>query len=130
MIQSETSHLQLEFEQVGDHLAAGDARGRPESREVQGGREGIGVAKEEHGRDPATGVLKRETRRVHLVLLDLATTEMVHGTGGVGLGFVGTGDVGELGAVQDVEVVVRGVTASVALGSNSGAEDDQVLGDT
>jgi hypothetical protein len=55
---------------------------------------------------------------------------MVHGTGWVRLGFVGTGDVGELGAVQDVEVVVRGVAASVALGSNGGAEDDQVLGDT
>ena len=54
----------------------------------------------------------------------------MHGTGRVGLGFVGPRDVGELGAVQDVEVVVRGVAAGVTLGSDGGAEDDQVLGDT
>lgn len=66
------SHLQLKLEQVGNHLTSGNARGRPESREVQGGREGIGVAEEEHGRDPATGVLEREARGLHLVLLDLA----------------------------------------------------------
>lgn len=32
--------------------------------------------------------------------------------------------------MQDVEVVVGGVAASVALGADSGAEDDEVLGDT
>lgn len=124
------SHLQLKLEQVGNHLTSGNTRGRPESREVQGGREGIGVAEEEHGRDPATGVLEREARGLHLILLDLAAAQVVHGAGGVGLGLVGARHVGELGAVQDVEVVVRGVTAGVALGSDGGAEDDQVFGDT
>lgn len=55
---------------------------------------------------------------------------MVHRAGRVGLGLVGAGDVGELGAVQDVEVVVRGVAACVAFCADGGAEDDEVLGDT
>jgi hypothetical protein len=35
-----------------------------------------------------------------------------------------------LGSRQNVEVVVSGVATSVALGTNGGAEDDQVLSDT
>jgi hypothetical protein len=41
-------------------------------------------------------------------------------TGGVLLGLEGSGDVGELLAVQDVEVVVSGVAAGVALGADGG----------
>lgn len=125
-----TQPLQLPLQQVGDHLAPSDARGSPQGREVQGAGESIGVAEEEHGRDPATGVLEREAGRVHLVLLDLAALQVVHGAGRVDLGLVLAGHVGKLGAGEDVEVVVRGVAAGVALGADGGAEDDQVLGDT
>lgn len=45
---------------------------------------------------------------------------MVHGTGGVPLRLEGSGDVGELLAVQDVEVVVGGVATGVALGADGG----------
>jgi hypothetical protein len=45
---------------------------------------------------------------------------VVHGTGGVLLGFEGSGDVGKLLTVQDVEVVVCGVAAGVALGADGG----------
>lgn len=45
----------------------------------------------------------------------------MHRTGRVSLGLEGSGDVGELFAVQDVEVVVRSVAAGVALGANGGA---------
>lgn len=45
----------------------------------------------------------------------------MHATLGVNLGLVGSRDVGELGALKDVEVVVGRVTASVALSTNSGA---------
>jgi hypothetical protein len=48
---------------------------------------------------------------------------------GVDLGLVLAGRVGELGAREDVEVVVGRVAARVALGADGGAEDDQVLGD-
>lgn len=44
----------------------------------------------------------------------------MHGTGGVALCLKGSGDVGELLAVQDVEVVVRGVAAGVAFGADGG----------
>lgn len=44
----------------------------------------------------------------------------MNGTGGVALGLEGSGDVGELFAVQDVEVVVCGVAAGVALGADGG----------
>lgn len=122
--------LQLHLQQVADHLATGDAGSRPQGREVQGAGEGIGVAEEEHRGDPATGILESEAGRVHLVLLDLATAQVVHGAGRVDLGLVLAGHVGQLGTGQDVEVIVGGVTAGVALGSDGGSEDDQVLGDT
>ena len=121
--------LQLELQQVGNHLATSDARGRPQRREIQGTGEGIGVAEEQHGRDPAAGVLESEAGGLHLVLLDLAALQVVDGAGGVDLGLEGAGQVGELGAGEDVEVVVGGVAAGVALGADGGAEDDEVLGD-
>lgn len=55
---------------------------------------------------------------------------MVHRALRVDLGLVGSGDVGELGALEDVEVVVGGVTAGVTFGADGGAEDDQVFSDT
>lgn len=112
--------LQLELQQVAHHLARSNAGSRPQSGEVEGAGKGIGVAEEQHGRDPAPSVLEGEARAVHLVLLDLAADKVVHGTGGVLLGLEGSGDVGELLAVQDVEVVVRGVAAGVALGADGG----------
>jgi hypothetical protein len=45
----------------------------------------------------------------------------VHAARGVDLGLESTGNVGELGSLEDVEVVVRGVAAGVALGANRGA---------
>lgn len=54
---------------------------------------------------------------------------MVDAALGIDLWLVGPGGVGELGAEEDVEVVVGGVAAGVALGADRGAEDDEVLGD-
>lgn len=54
----------------------------------------------------------------------------MHAACRVDLGLEFAGDVGQLGAVQDVEVVVGCVTARVALGADSSSKDDQVLGDT
>ena len=53
---------------------------------------------------------------------------MVHGAGRVDLGLELARDVGQLGAGQDVEVVVGGVAAGVAFGADGGAEDDEVFG--
>lgn len=114
------THLQLVLQQVADHLTGSDARGSPQGREVQGAREGIGVTEEEHGRDPATSVLQREARLIHLVLLDLATDQVVHATGRVDLGLELAGDVGKLGTLEDVEVIVGGVATSVTFSSDSG----------
>lgn len=52
---------------------------------------------------------------------------MVDGAGRVDLGLEGAGGVGELGAGEDVEVVVGGVAAGVAFRADGGAEDDEVL---
>lgn len=54
---------------------------------------------------------------------------MVDAALGVDLGLVLAGDVGELGADEDVEVVVGRMAARVALGADGGAEDDEILGD-
>ena len=121
--------LQLELQQVANHLPPSHPRRRPQRREIQRRRERIGIAKEQHRRNPAARVLEREARRLHLVLLDFAAAQVVHGAGRVDLGLELAGDVGQLGAGQDVEVVVGGVAAGVALGADGGAEDDQVLGD-
>ena len=123
------SILQLELEQVANHLAARHPRRRPQSREVQRRRESIGVSEEKHGRDPAARVLEREAGRLHLVLLDFAAAQVVHGAGRVDLGLELAGHVGQLGAGQDVEVVVGGVAAGVAFGADGSAEDDEVFGD-
>lgn len=112
--------LQLKLQQVGNHLASGDARGLPQCREVQGAAEGIGVTEEEHGRDPATGVLEREARLVHLVLLDLTADQVVHATGGIDLRFEFTGHVGQLSSLKDIEIIVGGVATAVAFGANGG----------
>lgn len=44
----------------------------------------------------------------------------MHATGGVDLGLELAGDVGELGTLEDVEVVVGGVATSVAFSSDGG----------
>lgn len=122
-------NLQLELQQIPNHLAARHARRRPQRREIKRGGERVGVAKEQHGRDPAARVLEREAGRVHLVLLDLAAAQVVHAAGRVDLGRELAGHVGQLRAGQDVEVVVGRVAAGVAFGADGGAEDDEVFCD-
>ena len=124
-----TTSLELPLEQVGDHLPAGDARRLPQGGEVEGAGQAVGEAEEEHGGDPAAGVLEREAALGHLVLLDVAAAQVVYAAGRVHLGLVLSGDVGRLYAREDVEVVVGRVAARVALGADGGAEDDEVLGD-
>lgn len=115
------TRLELALKQVADHLASGDDRGAPEGREIERAAEGIGIAEEQHGRDPAARILEREAALGHLVLLDGAADEVVDGAGRVDLGLVLAGDVGLLGAGEDVEVVVGGVAAGVTLGADSSA---------
>jgi hypothetical protein len=52
---------------------------------------------------------------------------VVHATGGVDLGLELAGDVGELGALQDVEVVIGGVATTVAFSSNGGTCGENTL---
>jgi hypothetical protein len=47
--------------------------------------------------------------------------QVVHASLRVHLGFVRAGDVGELGALENVEIVVGGVTASVSFGADGGS---------
>jgi len=53
----------------------------------------------------------------------------MYGAFGVDLGLQATGQEGGLGALEDVEVVVGGMAAGVALGADGGAEEDEILGD-
>jgi len=55
---------------------------------------------------------------------------VVDGASRVDLGLVLARDVGQLSAGEDVEVIISGVTAGVALSSDGSSEDDQVFGDT
>lgn len=121
--------LELSPCQVPDHLLAREPGGTPQSRHVQGARQPVGEAKEQHRRDPPASILEREAALGHLVLLDGATAKVVDGAGWVNLGLVLPGDVGGLGSGKDVEVIVGGVTAAVAFSTDGGAEDDKVFGD-
>ena len=113
-----TSHLDLALEHVANHLTTSKMGRLPQRGQIEGGRETICEAEEQHGRDPAAGVLKREAAIGHLVLLGVAAVKVVDAAGRVHLGLVLAGGVGGLGAGQDVEVVVGGVAASVSLGAN------------
>lgn len=117
----EHSALELGAEELTNHQFASNVRRLPEGREVERARQAICEAKEEHGRDPAAGVLHGEAALGHLVLLDLAAAQVVHAAGRVHLGLVLAGHVGHLRAREDVEVVVGRVAAGMALGADSSA---------
>lgn len=51
----------------------------------------------------------------------------MHATGGVDLRLEFAGDVGQLGTLEDVEVVVGGVATSVALGADGGTCEKKLL---
>ena len=111
-------HLQFPPQQIRDHLPARHPGSPPQCREVQGTREGIRVAKAQHRRDPAPSILERETRFVHLILLDSAATEMVYAALGIDFRLIGSWRVGELRTGQDVEIVIGGVSACVTFGAD------------
>lgn len=121
--------LELALEKVLNHLTTSDVSRLPQGRDIEGAGQAIGEAKEQHRRDPATSVLKSEASFRHLVLLDLTTAQVVNGALGIPLGLVLARDVSLLLAVQDVEVVVGGVTTGVALGADRSTKDNQVLRD-
>lgn len=112
---------ELSLEQVSDHLATGDAGGGPQSREVQGAGESVGVAEEQHGWDPAASVFEGKAGSIHLVLLDLATGQVVNASLRIDLRLVLARDVGKLGALEDVEVVVGGMATGVTFSTDSSA---------
>lgn len=114
-------HLDLASQEVANHLDSSDVGSAPQGRDIEGAEEAVGEAKEHHGRDPAAGVLEGEAVLGHLVLLDVTAVQVVDLTGAIDLALKLAGDVGPLLAGQDVEVVVSGVAAGVALGANSGA---------
>ena len=96
---------------------------------VEGAGEGVGEAEEEHGGDPAAGVLEGEAALGHAVLADEAAGHPVHGAGRVDVGLEVARLVVPLLAREDVEVIVGRVAARVALRADRRPEDDQVLGD-
>jgi hypothetical protein len=89
-----TPTLQLELHQIPNHLPSSNPRRRPQCGEVQSRRESVGIPEEKHGRNPAARVLKSKARRLHLVLLDFAAAQVVHGAGWVDFGLEVAGRVG------------------------------------
>lgn len=121
--------LKFAQDQVRDHLPARHVRHAPQGGDVERARQAVGEAKEHHGRDPAARVLERKAALGHLVLLHVATAQVVHAALRVHLGLVRAGRVGRLHARQDVEVVVGRVPARVAFRADCCAEYYEVLGD-
>ena len=119
---------ELGLEQVADDLATVEVDGAPQGVDVEGAGEGVGEAEEEHGGDPAAGILESEAVVGHAVLPDDATGHEVHGAGRVDVGLEVARLVGPLLALEDVEEVVGRVPPRVALRAYRCPEDDQVLG--
>ena len=113
--------LKLTHQQITDHLATRDVGGAPESVEVEGAGERVGIAEEEHGWNPAARILHGEAVLGDAILLDLAAPHPVHTARRVHFTLVLAGHVRPLLARQDVEVVVGRVPTRVALGADSGA---------
>lgn len=124
------SNLQLAPQQIPNHLSTSDPRRPPQSREVQGGRKGIGIPEAQHRWDPTSGILEGETCFIHLVLLDGAAMKMVHASLRIDFWFVGAWCVGKLGPSQDVEVIIGCVPTRVAFCAYGCTENDQILSDT
>lgn len=121
--------LQLTLEQVANHFPPRDPCRLPQRGKVKSARQAVGKAEEKHGGDPTAGIFESKAAVGHLVLLDVAAAQVVDASCRVDLGLVGSRDVGRLDAGENVEVVVGGVAAGVALGADGSAEDDEVLGD-
>lgn len=122
--------LKLTLEQVTNHLPPSDISSLPQRGEIKRTAQPIRESKEQHGRNPPTGVLECKAAVGHLVLLRHATLQVVHRASGIHLSLVGSGDIGGLHAGENVEVVVGGVAASVTFGADCCAENDEVLGYT
>lgn len=107
---------ELRSQQILNHFPPGNPCRRPQSSPIQRTTKRVRIPKPQHGWDPSTCILERKTRRFHLVLFDFAAFQVVDGAGGVNLWCErgGAGRVGELGAVENVEVVVGGVASCVA----------------
>ena len=99
----------------------------PQCLPIERTGERICKAKRQHKRNPTLSELQRPTTLVHLVLLDVATTKMVHGAFGIAFLDERVRWVGPLLALEDVEVVVGGVATRVALRTQRRAKHYQIL---
>ena len=111
----------LETQQIQDHLPTSHPARIPQRRQVERAGEAISQTKRNHGRNPATRIFQRKAGRIHLVLLDGAAAEMMDGARRVDLRLERARRVGRLCALDDVEVVVSSMTASVTFGADGGA---------
>lgn len=115
------------MQQIPNHFPPRHPSHLPRRRKIHRARQRIGIPKRKHARNEAYRVLERETRGFHLVLLDVAAAEMVHGSLRVDFGLERARGEGELGSLDDVEVIVGCVAACVAFGSDGCAEDYEVF---
>lgn len=114
--------LKLPHTQILPHLPRRDPARTPQILIIQRARHHIRESKEQHRRDPASGVLKRKARVFHLILLDRAAGEVMYAPRGIDFWFVRARArrVGGLGPSENVEVVVDGMLACVAFSADGG----------
>lgn len=115
---SASNSLELPPHQVKNHLFTRNPSRSPQRRHIKRTSETVREPEEQHGRNPPPCILQRKARLVHLVLLDGAALKVVHAALRIDLWLEGSRCVRELCAFQDVEIVVRCVTAGVAFGAN------------
>ena len=108
------SYLNLPCQQIPDHLPACDESCSPQSVQVQSAEKAIGESEWKHARNKTLCKFQRPTATVHLVLLNIATAEMVHTAFRVFLHDKAMRRCCPLCTFDDMEVIIRCMTTSVA----------------
>jgi hypothetical protein len=117
----------LALQQIPNNLPSCNPRRMPQGGNIQGTKEPIRKPKRHHQRNPALRQLQSPASLMHLILFDSSSLQMMHASLWIALHDKTVRRSSPLFPFQDVEIVVRGMTARMPFRSQRCAEDDEVF---
>lgn len=109
-----TASSDLSNGQIPQHLPAGDVDCPPQSVKVKSARKCVTKSKWQHARNPTLSQFQRPTSMMHLVLLDITSSQMMNSSLWISLHFQSMGRCGPLFTLQNVKVIISSVSSRVA----------------
>lgn len=100
--------------QVPQHLPSGDVHCPPQSVKVKSARECVTKSKWQHARNPSLSQFQCPTSVMHLVLLDITSSQMMNTSLWVSFHFQSMSWCGPLFTLQNVKVIISSVSSRVA----------------